>query len=118
MRDIGHRIQRYRLSRYAVPTDPVRRRLRWLWVIATVWLVWVTLLSKGSFYRLWRLDVERRRIQTELVQARADIGALEKESRDPRARREWAERQARRAGMARPGEIIYRVGGAAPDTSR
>jgi cell division protein FtsB len=109
MRDIGSRIGRYRLSRYASPTDPLRWHLRWFWLAAVLWIVWAGLLSKGSFYRLWRLDAERQRIERELEQTRGDIVALEKASKDPRLKREWAERQARHAGMARAGEIIYRI---------
>ena len=115
MRDIGTRIERYRLSRYATPIDPVRRRMRWFWLVALLWGVWAALLSKGSFYRLWRLDVEQRRTESQLRQTRGEIAALEKASRDPRVRREWAERQARHAGMARQGEIIYRIRGEEPD---
>src|SRR5204863_9887008 len=88
MRDIGSRIGRYRLSRYASPTDPLRRHLRWFWLAAVVWIVWAGLLSKGSFYRLWRLDAERQRIERELEQTRGDIAALEKANKDPRLKRE------------------------------
>jgi hypothetical protein len=38
MSDIGSRIGRYRLSRYAIPLDPVRRRLRWFWLVVLAWV--------------------------------------------------------------------------------
>jgi cell division protein FtsB len=109
MRDIGSRIGRYRLSRYAPPRDAVRRRLRWIWLAALAWIAWAGLLSDHSFYRLWRLEQEQQRTQLELERTRREIVALEKESRDPEARRDRNEREMRRAGMARENEIVYRI---------
>ncbi len=109
MRDIGNRIRRYRLSRYAVPSDPIRRRLHWAWLVALAWCAWVGFLSDHSFFRLWRLRQEQQRTRLELIQTRAEILALEQDARDPRAKRERAERELRNDGMARPGEIIYRM---------
>ena len=48
MRDIGRRIQRYRLSRYAPPRGPVRRRLKWLWLLGAGWLTWIGVVSDHS----------------------------------------------------------------------
>ena len=112
MRDIGSRIRRYRLSRYAVPTDPIRRQLHWAWIVALAWCAWVGFLSDHSFFRLWRLRQEQQRTQTELIQTRSEILAIEQDARDPRSKLERAERELRSAGMARPGEIIYRMSGA------
>ena len=55
MRDTIRRIQRHRLSRYAPGDEPVVRRLRWIWPLAMVWLVYVVALSDHGFYRIWRL---------------------------------------------------------------
>jgi cell division protein FtsB len=118
MRDIGNRLKRYRLSRYAAPSDPVRRRLRWFWFVALAWLAYVGLLSDHSFYRLWRLKQERVRTATELSRTRAEIEALEKDRKDPAAQRERTERQLRRTGMAREGEIIYRIRDSGADSTR
>ncbi len=107
MSDIGNRIRRYRLSRYAAPRDPVRRRLRWFWLLALLWLAWAGLLSNHSAYRLWRLGAEQHRTQLEIEKARMDFAAVE---------RERAERMLRANGMARPGEVVYRVRDGAPDT--
>jgi cell division protein FtsB len=111
MRDISDRIQRYRLSRYAPPQDPVRRRLRWVWLLPGLWLVWVAFVSEHSFLRIWQLSRERARSAAELRRVRAEIERLDLLVHDPLARRELAEHALReQAGMAQPGEIIYRIG--------
>src|SRR4029077_17231981 len=56
MGDIGRRINRYRLGRYAPDRVPLGRRLRVVWLIAMVWLAWAAFISEHSFYRTWRLD--------------------------------------------------------------
>jgi hypothetical protein len=118
MRDIGHRIERHRLKRYAVPHDAVRRRLKWFWPLLGAWLLWVGLLSDHSFYRLWRLGQEHQRTRAEIERARGEIRAVERERDDPAARRERAEAEVRGAGMARPGEYVYRVPDASDSTRR
>lgn len=117
MRDIGTRIQRYRLSRYRPLGTPLGSRIRWVWIALAAWLAWAGLLSDHSFYRLWRLGQEQERSQRELAQTREQVRSLETENNNPQARRERTERLLReRAGMARPGEIVYRIRGATPDT--
>jgi len=112
MRDTIRRIQRHRLSRYASGDEPVVRRLRWIWPLVTIWLVYVVALSDHGVYRIWRLHREQVRAKAELASVRAEIDRLERENRDPAARRERAERALReRGGWARPGEIIYRIEG-------
>lgn len=109
MRDIGTRIQRYRLSRYATPMDLLRRRLRWAWVVGGLWLVYVAFLSEHSFLRLWRFREENARNRAELQHTRAEIERLSHEADDPAIRRTRAEHQLReKVQMAKPGEIIYR----------
>ena len=108
MRDIGLKISRYRLGRYAPPGSPLKRGLRWVWLIAVVWLAWATLISEHSFYRTWRRELER---------LRAEVQRLDGESRDPAAGRLRAERQLReQQGMAKPGEIIYLIQPRGADT--
>jgi cell division protein FtsB len=117
VRDIGRRIERYRLARYAAPEDRLRRKLRWVWAGVALWVVWVGFLSDHSLWRLWRLRAETAASRQKLEQTQAEIARLEEESHDPRARRERAERVMReRNGMAKPGEIIYRIDGEPPDT--
>ena len=110
MRDIGSRIERYRLSRYAMPEDPVRRRLRWFWLLPALWLVWVGFVSEHSFLRLGQLARERARTAADLRRVKAEIARLDVMVHDPDARRDLAEHALReKAGMAQPGEIIYRI---------
>lgn len=115
MRDIGMRIQRYRLSRYAAPLDRAQRRLRWAWVVGGLWLLYVGLLSEHSFYRLWQLRQENVRSRAALQQVQAEVGRLRRDANNPRTRRLEAERQLReRMQMTKKGEIIYRYDGDRP----
>jgi len=108
MRDIGIRIQRYRLSRYASPIDRIRRRLRWAWVIGALWLIWVGVVSDHNGYRIWQLSREERLNRQEIARLAAQSDRLEREVSDPRLRRKAAEAYLReQAGMARRDEIIY-----------
>jgi cell division protein FtsB len=110
MRDIGSRIQRYRLSRYAAPENRVRRRLRWVWLVGGLWLVWVAVLSDHSFWRLWQMSRERARMGRELQDANRDLAKLSHQTLDPEARRLAAEHALREnMMMTRKGEIIYRI---------
>ena len=118
MRDTIRRIQRHRLSRYASTDETVARRLRWMWPIAMIWLVYVVALSEHGFYRIWRLHREHARVKAEIAAVRGEIERMERENRDPEARRARAEKVLREGGgWARPGEIIYRIQGEA-DTLR
>jgi len=115
MRDIGARIQRYRLTRYAPPDDRVRRHLRWVWLFGVLWLVWIGFGSEHNLLRLGQLSRERQRSAQELARLRQEIARLDAKLRDPAAQRELAEHALReRSGMAQPGEIVYRIQPAAP----
>jgi cell division protein FtsB len=115
MRDIGARIQRYRLSRYAAPEDRVRRSLRWAWLFAALWLVWVGFVSEHNFVRLWQLTREHQRSSAELRRLDAEVARLDAQQRDPAAQRLLAEHALReKSGMAKPGEIIYSIRPASP----
>lgn len=110
MRDIGRRIQRYRLSRYGNPVDPFTRRLRWIWLVALAWLGWIGVVSDHSFYRIWRLEHEREQVGALLVQAQTARMRMDAELKDPAARSEREEELLRIVhGMAKPDEIIYRM---------
>ena len=110
MRDIGSRLSRYRLSRYAPPTDPLQRKLRWGWVALALWLVWIGLLSDHSLWRIWRLGRENARAEQQLERTRAEVVKLDGELNNPETQRELAERALReKTGMARPDEIVYRI---------
>lgn len=119
MRDIGNRLRRYRLSRYAPPGDPLRRGLRWGWIALALWLIWIGVLSDHSLWRIWSLSREHSRSQSELARTQAEVERLDSELTNPATQRELAERALReRTGMARPGELVYRIrGGARPDSA-
>lgn len=118
MRDIGNRIRKYGLNRYAAPEVRRRRRLRWMGLAAAAWLLWAAVISDHSFYRLWRLGSERQHQQTELERVKREAGEREAQLGDPQALRELGERMLREtSGMARPGEIVYRVQGPVKDST-
>jgi len=116
VRDIGRRIQRYRLSRYRPPQQGIPRPPRWVWLAAALWLVYVGVLSDRSLYRIWRMGQENARAERKLREAEADIARLDKEARDPRARLDEAEQALRKEGFAKHGELIYRIQPGAADT--
>lgn len=118
MRDIGRRIRRYRLSRYRQPGGSLPRPPRWVWIVAALWLAYVTVFSERSLYRIWRMGDENARAQRQLLEVREEIARLDREARDPAARMREAERALRREGFARRGEVIYRIDGADPDSLR
>ena len=115
MRDIGRRIQRYRLARYA----PSRRLYvpRWAWIALVVWALWAGFVSDHSFYQLWRLERNSAREHTNLDRTRLELQSLERQTRDPRVRLSEAERHLREEdGWSRPNEIIYRIDDGPPRT--
>jgi cell division protein FtsB len=116
MRDIGRRIQRYRLSRYRLPQGACPRPPRWVWLVAALWLAWVGVLSERSLFRIWRMQDESARAQRELAKVREEIARLDRDARDPDSKLRDAERALRREGFARRGEVIYRIESGAPDT--
>jgi len=110
MRDIGNRIQRYRLSRYATPVDRVRRNLRWAWLAGALWLAWVGFLSEHNLLRLRQLSNEGRHSEAQLRQLNHEVARLDAERADPEAQRLLAEHALReKSGMAKRGEIIYLI---------
>ena len=109
MRDIGSRIQRYRLSRYALPVDHVGSKLRWAWLLAALWLVWVGFVSEHNFYRLLQLSREQSHSRAQLAAINSEVARLTAQVNDPATRRRTAEDEARKRGMARKGEIVYRI---------
>jgi len=114
MRDIGRRIRRYRLSRYAPPVDRVRRSLKWAWWLGALWLVWIALISDHSLLRIWRLRAALESSGRRLAESRRETEGIAATLRHPDL---LVERTARENyGMARPGEVIYRISGDRPST--
>jgi cell division protein FtsB len=117
--DIGRRIRRHRLTRYASPDDPLPRRLRWVWPLLAAWLAYVGVFSDHSLLRIWQMGREQARMERTLREVQAEIDRLDREMRDPGMRRELAEKAMReRNGWARPGEIVYRIRGERADSLR
>ena len=110
MRDIDARLRRHRLSRYAPLGGPLRHGMRWGWLALAIWLFWIGLFSDHSLWRIWRLGRENAKAEAELARARAAVSDLDAQLSNPASQRELAERVLReKTGMARPGEIVYRI---------
>jgi cell division protein FtsB len=115
MRDIGTRIQRYRLSRYAPPGSRRSHGLFWFWLAAALWLIWAAFVSEHNFVRLGQLDRERARSANELKRIQGQVAVLDARLRNPAAQRDLTEHALReKAGMARPGELIYQIPAVTP----
>ena len=107
MRDIGARIQRYRLTRYGRAGGAT---FRWAWPVLFLWLIYATLLGEHSLLRIWRMGGESGRLQRELTATRGELDRLEKQLQDPSERKRIGEHTLReRNGFAKPGEILYRI---------
>jgi cell division protein FtsB len=94
---------------------------RWFWVAAGLWLVWVTVLSDHSFWRIAQLRREIASSEREAARLKRDTEQLEQQVSDPEARRFRAEEIARtQHGWAAQGELVYRFRGSEPaiDTTR
>ena len=112
MRDIGRRIGRYRLSRYAPPVDRVRRSLRWGWWLAGLWMLWVGVISEHSLLRIWRLAAENHSTQAKLVSSSRQLDQIAATLRHPERMIESTARREYR--WARPGERVYIISGERP----
>ena len=118
MRDIGQRIQRYRLTRFGPRNASLLRRLAWVWPILGLWGIYVLFLGEHSLIRIWRLSQENQRMRAELVSTQKELGRIEGRMNDPRVMRDRAEHMLReRSGFARKGEIIYRIPESKPDST-
>lgn len=91
---------------------------RWLWLVLGAWLVWVTVASDHSFWRIAQLRHQIAAAERDTKQVRDDNDALEAQVSDPESQRFRAEEIARtQHGWAAPGEVVYRFRGDSPDTS-
>jgi len=94
---------------------------RWFWLLAGLWLAWVSVLSDHSFWRIAQLKREIARAEHDTREIKKQTGGLEAQMSDPYTRKFHAEEIARtQHGWAAPGEIVYRFRGAEPaiDTTR
>jgi len=94
---------------------------RWFWLLAGLWLAWVSVLSDHSFWRIAQLKREIARAERDTREIKKSTATLESQVRDPYAKKFHAEEIARtQHGWAAPGELVYRFRGDEPraDSSR
>jgi cell division protein FtsB len=91
--------------------------MRWALLVGAGWLLYVGVLSDHSLWRIMRLRQELAASDAEGTRVRAETRKLEARLDDPRVRSDHAEEVLRAQGMARPGEIVYRLGGNAADST-
>ena len=108
MRDIGRRIQRYRLSRYA---QAERRRIpNWAWLALGAWILWAGLVSDHSFVQLLRVERLSHHERERLAETQASLANANELARNPEARKLEAEKRLREdEGWSRTEEIIFRI---------
>ena len=107
MRDIGARIQRYRLSRYGRVGGAT---FRWAWPLLFLWLIYAAFLGQHSLLRIWLMGNEERRVQEQLAETQAELGRADRVLHDKAMLKDRGEHVLReRNGFARSGEIIYRI---------
>lgn len=85
-------------------------RTKWLWLLPAGWLLWMGMISDHSLWRIARLRQDLAATQADLARLHKQTAELDGRLHDPAVRREHAEMELRARGMARPGEIIYRLG--------
>ena len=115
-KDITGRVLRRPLQSPYVPGGG-RRWLRWVLLGVSAWLLYVSVLSDHSLWRILQLKREIAASDAEVKRVQAESRRLEARLDDPRTRQDHAEEVLRSQGFARPGEIVYRLGGSAADSS-
>jgi cell division protein FtsB len=107
MRDIGIRIQRYKLSRYRPPGAVSERARLFITLGLAAWLIWALFLSDHSVVRLLALNGKKADTEARLKAAQASVAKLETDLRladDPAV----GERVLRdRHNFAKEGERLY-----------
>ena len=107
MRDIGIRIQRYKLRRYGPPETIGERARLGLAVALAGWLIWALFVSDHSAVRLMALEHKQKSMEKQLAAANLEVKRGTADLRaagDPSV----AERVLReRHNFAHPGELLY-----------
>jgi len=107
MRDIGIRIQRYRLRRYQAPETLGEKARLGLAIALAGWAIWALFLSDHSAVRLMGLEHKKTTTETKLASVERAVALSEQElaaADDPLV----AERILRKLhNFARPGELLY-----------
>ncbi len=115
-RDITARVLKKPLRSPYLPGGGERRWIRWALLAVSAWLLWAAVLSDHSLWRIVRLRQELTETDVETRRVQAETRKLEARLDDPRVRQEHAEEVLRRQGLARPNEIIYRLGNGHADS--
>ena len=107
MRDIGIRIQGYKLRRYRPPETIGERARLGLAVALAAWLIWALFLSDHSAVRLMGLEHKEKVGEARLAEVQADVARSKQDLKaadDPEvARRILHERH----NFARADELLY-----------
>jgi cell division protein FtsB len=109
-RDITARVLRRPLRSPYAPGGGRHPWLRWVLLAVSVWLLYAAVLSDHSLWRILRLRQDLSASEAEVLRVKAETRKLEARLDDPHARAAHAEEVLRRQGLARPNEIIYRLG--------
>lgn len=96
---------------------PRRSRMRLWLILGGAWLLWVAVISDHSLWRIVRLKRDLGAANAEIARVHARTQKLDDQLHDPHARAEHGEEVLRKQGMARPGEIVYRLGEGRDSTS-
>jgi len=115
-KDITSRVLR-RPLRSPYGGAPHRPWLRWALLVVSAWLLYAAVLSDHSLWRIAQLRHELAETEAEVSKVQAETRDLEGQLHDPHLKVEHAEQVLRRQGLARPNEIIYRLGGEADSTA-
>lgn len=93
---------------------------RWFWLALGGWLVWVTVISEHSFWRIANLRREITTAERDSRRLKEDTDKLDAQVNSAEARRFRAEEIARtQHGWAAPGELVYKFrSGELPDSTR
>ena len=123
MRDIGIRIQRYKLSRYRPPDSLSDRARMGLTLLLSAWAIWALFLSDHSAVRLMGLGQKKHNLEQQLASTSQDVTRRARSLRVADDPDEAARVLRERHNFAREGEMLYVIQGedgavSAPDTTR
>jgi hypothetical protein len=109
MRDIGIRIQRYKLSRYRPPDSVSDRARMGLTLGLAAWAIWALFLSDHSVVRLMGLGQKKRTIEQQLASTSLEVDRRARALRVADDPDEAARVLRERHNFAQPGERLYRI---------
>ena len=107
MRDIGIRIQRYKLSRYRPPDSISDRARLWLSIGLAGWLIWALFLSDHSALRLMALGDRKAKTEARLAETQKTVKGLEADLRSANDPVVGERVLHERHNFAKEGELLY-----------